>query len=301
MHSESRVETQFWRYDTNRLVRISASPNSANEGTCSESPGQYREDQYSEQVMIRITICVVGLLGIASAIAEPTEFQLTTKDNVTVYGDIYRADNSKSAPVILLFHQGGGDARGEYSDIAPRLTEIGFNAIAIDQRSGGDRFGQENRTVTGLGDKEFGYCDAYNDLEATLAYAKGSGFDGPVIVWGSSYSAALIFKLAVEHEQEIDVALAFSAAAGAPLADCQLQPYISDVNIPLLALRPQSEFEIESVQLQMAEFEAQGLQTYVADPGVHGSSMLNAARVGAPTDATWSVVLKFLNENVVGD
>lgn len=251
--------------------------------------------------MIRIIIGVVGLLSIVSATAEPTEFQLTTKDDVTVFGDVYLSGDSKSAPVILLFHQGGGDARGEYGDIAPRLTENGFNAIAIDQRSGGDRFHQENRTVAGLGDKKFSYCDAYGDLEATLAYAKDSGFDGPVIVWGSSYSAALVFKLSVEHAEEIDVALAFSAAAGEPLADCQLQPYIEDINIPLLALRPQSEFEIESVQLQMAEFEAQGLQTYVADPGVHGSSMLNAARVGAPTDATWSVVLKFLNENVVRD
>jgi len=248
--------------------------------------------------MIRITIGVVGLLSIMSAIAEPTEFQLTTSDGVTVYGDVYPTGDGKSAPVILLFHQGGGDARGEYGDIAPRLTENGFNAIAIDQRSGGDRFGQENRTVAGLGDKKFSYCDAYSDLEATLDYAKDSGFEGPVIVWGSSYSAALVFKLLVEHEQEVEAALVFSAASGAPLADCQLQPYIEDVTIPLLALRPQSEFEIESVQLQMAEFEAQGLRTYVADPGVHGSSMLNATRVGAPTDATWSVVLKFLNENV---
>ena len=45
----------------------------------------------------------------------------------------------------------------------------------------------------------------------------------------------------------------------------------------------------------MKEFEAHGIQTYVADPGVHGSSMLNAERVGASTEATWTAVLKFLD------
>jgi alpha-beta hydrolase superfamily lysophospholipase len=248
--------------------------------------------------MVRICVCIVGLLSYLPAAAEATEFELVTQDDVTVYGDMYLASDGKSAPLILLFHQGGGDARGEYSDIAATLVANGFNAIAIDQRSGGDRFGEVNRTVAGLGDRDFSYCDAYQDLEATVAYAAESGFDGPLVVWGSSYSAALVFRLVVEHEHEIDAALTFSAAAGAPLADCQLQPYIADISIPLLALRPQSEFEVESVQIQMTDFEAQGLQTYVADPGVHGSSMLNATRVGAPTDATWSVVLEFLNKNV---
>ncbi len=64
--------------------------------------------------------------------------------------------------------------------------------------------------------------------------------------------------------------------------------------MPARALRPQSEFEVESVQAQMKEFEAHGIQTYVANPGVHGSSMLNAERVGDSTEAAWTVVLEFL-------
>ena len=45
---------------------------------------------------------------------------------------------------------------------------------------------------------------------------------------------------------------------------------------------------------QLAEFEAQGHLTYVADPGVHGSSMLDPERVGADTEKTWRVVETFL-------
>jgi hypothetical protein len=51
----------------------------------------------------------------------------------------------------------------------------------------------------------------------------------------------------------------------------------------------------------MAEFAAQGINAYVADPGVHGSSMPNAERVGAPTEATWTVVLEFLNRSLAGN
>ena len=70
--------------------------------------------------------------------------------------------------------------------------------------------------------------------------------------------------------------------------------------MPVLALRPQHEFEIESVRTQMQEFTAHGIQTYVADPGVHGSSMLDADRVGASTEATWTVVLEFLAASLRG-
>ena len=243
-------------------------------------------------------LCAIGLFAASVSVAKPVEIQLKTADGVMVYGDVYSADATKSAPLVLLFHQGGGDARGEYGEIATRLTQNGYHAIAIDQRSGGDRFGMENRTVANLNGAEYGYCDAYLDLEATLAFAAESGYTGPIVAWGSSYSAALTFRLAVEHESEIDAALVFSAAAAAPLADCQLQPYIAEINLPLLALRPQSEYEVESVQVQMAAFEAHGLQTYVADPGVHGSSMLVAERVGAPTDVTWAVVLEFLRSGL---
>jgi hypothetical protein len=69
----------------------------------------------------------------------------------------------------------------------------------------------------------------------------------------------------------------------------------------LTPLRPQREYEIESVQNQMAQFESLGIQTYVADPGVHGSSMLNADRVGASTEEAWGVVLAFLKAHLQAD
>ena len=62
-------------------------------------------------------------------------------DGVTLYGDLYIGPEGKAGPLILAFHQGGGDARGEYGAIAPRLVQFGYSVLTIDQRSGGERLG----------------------------------------------------------------------------------------------------------------------------------------------------------------
>jgi pimeloyl-ACP methyl ester carboxylesterase len=45
---------------------------------------------------------------------------------------------------------------------------------------------------------------------AAFAMAPACKSDGPIIVWGSSYSAALVFLLAANHRREIKAILAFS-------------------------------------------------------------------------------------------
>ena len=59
--------------------------------------------------------------------------------------------------------------------------------------------------------------------------------------------------------------------------------------------------EVPYVPGQIATHEQQGHRTYVADPAVHGSSMLNEARVGESVDTTWTVVLGFLEEVLASD
>lgn len=238
------------------------------------------------------------LLVPAFTCAEPLQVDFRTSDNLRIYGDLYESHKGKSAPIILLFHQAGGDARGEYSGIAARLVDVGYNVLAVDQRSGGDRFGGTNRTVAELQGQEFGYCDVYPDLEAALRFVREKNFGGPLAAWGSSYSAALVFQLAAKNPTEVDAVLGFSPASGKPLADCDPGDYLDDIAVPVLALRPQREFEIDSVREQMRKFEQAGIRTHVANPGVHGSSMLDPSRVGAPVDDTWSVVLTFLTESV---
>jgi len=225
---------------------------------------------------------------------ETTEVTFYTKDNLKIYGDLYVVN--KTAPIILLFHQGGANSRGEYHSIIPILKEEGFNVLTIDQRRGGQRFGNYNRTVAEISRNTFGYCDAYPDLEATLDFATTSNFTGKKIVWGSSYSATLGIKLASENADVIDGVLAFSPASGDPMEGCRPEELIITLKTPLLMLRPSREAEIESVKAQLKLAKEYNHETYVAKNGVHGSSMLVEDRVGNSVDENWTVVKTFLEK-----
>jgi len=244
---------------------------------------------------MKLLTLFMSLAITTSTYSKGLEISFETDDGVTVYGEVYKAaDAPMSAPVILLFHQGASNGRAEYEPLVPRLIEAGYHAIAIDQRRGGDRFGGVNRTLAGVGDAEYSYCDVYPDLEGTLKFAKEFGFTGKTALWGSSYSAALVFKLGVDHPDEIDAVLAFSAASGEPMDGCEPEQYSDQIRQSVLALRPIREMQVPYVPGQMKLFEEHGHQTYIADPAVHASSMLNEARVGSSTAATWTVVLDFL-------
>jgi hypothetical protein len=69
-------------------------------------------------------------------------------DRVQVFADYYSA-GSKAKPLILLFP--AGSKRGEYATTGSTLATLGFNALAIDQRSGGNAWGRSNETVKHLG------------------------------------------------------------------------------------------------------------------------------------------------------
>lgn len=168
---------------------------------------QQRRNLFSKKKAIGI-LCQFLIVSVALELPlhAREEVTLTASDGVKVYADFYPA-SSNSHQYILLFHQAGSN-RAEYAPIAPRLARLGFNCLAIDQRSGGDLFGQQNETVRHVGHNgEYG--DALKDMEAALVWARSSGNKGKVLVWGSSYSAALVFLLAAEHPEEVGGVLAF--------------------------------------------------------------------------------------------
>lgn len=245
-------------------------------------------------------VLAAGIGCFSAALAQepiaPPEERVTFEaaDGVTIVGDLYMR-HAKAAPMILLFHQAGANAEAEYSSIVPRLEKQGYNVLAIDQRSGGSRLGGENRTVARLSKKDYHYCDAYPDLEAALEYVIDRGFTGPRFAWGSSYSAALVIHLGVDHKDDLAGILAFSPAAGQPMKECDPTEAIEKIELPVLALRPASEMEMERSQKQFETFKKLGHQTYVSKNGVHGSSMLNPKRVEGSVEDTWKAVLDFID------
>ena len=225
----------------------------------------------------------------------PDEVTLVAADGIAVFADLYRPPSSsdRRGAIVLLFHQAGGDARGEYASIVPRLLRAGYEVLAVDQRSGGDRFGGTNRTVAQL-DREYGYCEAYPDLEAALGWAVESHGAHRIAAWGSSYSAALVIRLAADHPDDVDAVLAFSPASGEPMEGCRPEEVLDQLRTPTMALRPDREMDIDSVAAQALEFEQNGIVVVVSEGGVHGSSMLDPERASGDVEPTWQAVLSFL-------
>ena len=161
--------------------------------------------------MTRIVSVLAASLALAAAgvahAAGGEPVVLRAADGVTVYGEVWRAAGAKP-PLIVAFHQAESSS-AEYAPIAPRLVAAGFTVLAIDQRSGDGAFGGSNRTAAALG-RAASYDEALPDLAAALAWAKADAKGAPVIVWGSSYSAALAFVLAAAHPGDVDAIVAFS-------------------------------------------------------------------------------------------
>ena len=223
------------------------------------------------------------------------EIHFITKDSIKIYGDLYEI--SKSSPTLLIFHQGGSNTRAEYKSIIPKLQDQGFNILTIDQRVGGQYFyGGYNRTVAEIAKNEYHYCDAYPDMEATLEYAKTLGLNGNIILWGSSYSATLSLQLGTEYKDDIDGVLAFSPASGPAMKECQPDSYIESIKLPLLIMKPASEMESERSQNQMTLAKEHGHQFFIAQNGVHGSSMLDEGRIEGSAAETWNIVNTFLSQ-----
>lgn len=209
-------------------------------------------------------------------------------DGMTVWGE-YQTPEGAVRATILLFHMAGSNA-AEYAPIAPRLNAMGFATLAIDQRSGGAAFGAANRTADASGGGD--YSDAYADLEAALAYA-GTRDAGPVAVWGSSYSAALVFPLAAGHP-DVDAVLAFSPAEyirGQSIGDAAAQ-----LAVPVFVTSASDSGEIAAAA-EIAARVPGGADQFQPQAGLHGSSTLREDHNPAGAAANWQAVTDFLNES----
>jgi dienelactone hydrolase len=219
--------------------------------------------------------------------AEGEAVVLRAADGVAVHGQFYPAAQSKAT--ILLFHQ-AGSSKDEYATIAPRLVAAGFSALAIDQRSGGELFGP-NLTVKTLGGSR-DYGEAAPDLHAAIDWAKAKG--APVIVWGSSYSSALVFPVvAAKRAGDIAALLAFSPDEY--IEGESIGGAAAKLRVPLFVTSAKDGGEIAAAK---AIFDASPSPTKIhfipKSGGVHGSSTLIAARNAKGAEENWAAVLAFL-------
>jgi dienelactone hydrolase len=215
---------------------------------------------------------------------------LTAADGVKVFAQNYPGP-AASAPVILLFHQ-AGSGKSEYAPIAPRLAKLGYNVLAIDQRSGGDMYAPPNQTVATLGKSE-PYMDALRDLEAALAWARATHPSSRVYVWGSSYSASLVFLLAAKHPQDIAAVLAFSPGEYLPDKGA-VHAAARQIRVPVFIDSASDPGEIATAHSIGAAVPGSHTVVYVPVKGVHGSSTLREDADPQGAAANWAAVTAFL-------
>ncbi|KGI78369.1 hypothetical protein LF63_0105210 [Oleiagrimonas soli] len=174
--------------------------------------------------------------------------------------------------MLLLFHQAGA-SRHEYDPLIATFTKLGYDTLAIDQRSGGSLFGGRNRTVVKLGHSA-SYLEALPDLEAALTWARARGYRTIVAV-GSSYTSSLVLLLAARHPQAITAVASFSP--GEYFADKNLvKQAAAKVTVPLYVTTDPAESE--RVDEVLRDAHGANITRYRPASGVHGASTLVCAR-----------------------
>ena len=299
-HDDDSTLVQTWASDLSVPVYIAAGvdeeamtrPIFEAVSTASKTHYQAEVGPHGASMLIQDERNMDSTLHFLRAFQPSEEIELTTSDGISVFGNWFETD--PSAPTMMLFHQGGSNARAEYDMHVPRFLHAGYNVLMTDQRRGGTRLGGQNRTVSEAGDATYSYCDAYPDLVAALRFAE-SRSNGPIVALGSSYSAALVMKLAAD-EASIDATLAFSPASGAPMDGCQPLDSARLLESPLMVFRPPAELQLASVANQWAAFSDLGIPGFIPLSGVHGASMLNPDRVGASVEPTWDALWEFLKD-----
>jgi dienelactone hydrolase len=189
-------------------------------------------------------------------------------DGLTVTADQYHIDSTK--PVIILCHQ-ASFSRGEYKDIAPELNKLGFNCIALDQRSGNSAQGVTNETARRAQQEGKGqsFLDAEQDIIAAVdLFSKA--YDQKVILWGSSYSSSLVLKIAGAKSQ---VSKVLSFSPGEYLTGVSVRNEAGKINIP--AFLTSSKAEAAQTKAIFDNIPSSDKTQFVPNgAGRHGSSAL---------------------------
>lgn len=225
----------------------------------------------------------------------PKTITFPAADSLPLTADVY-APLPPTAPFIVLFHQAGA-SRGEYRAIAPKLVAMGFNCMAVDQRSGDAVNGVRNQSAREAASRHqpVSMLSARQDLEAALRYARARYARGPVLAWGSSYSAALVLVIAGEDRGLVDGVLAFSPGEYFPVAPGR-PTLVTDaaraIRVPVFITSARSE--ASDWRPIFAALTPSLRRAYVPEvEGRHGSGALWKDTPGQ--EGYWQAVRGFLN------
>ena len=191
--------------------------------------------------------------------------------------------------LILLFHQ-RGSSRAEFFEIGPRLAANGYSSLAIDQRGGGDKWRVPNAPAEEWGETG-SHFEALPDLEAALAWGAEQGL--PLVLWGSSYSAALVFPLAAANPALVRAVLAFSP--GEYLEGRAVTRAAAQLLMPVFISSATTLNEIAHAQPVFDAVASTDKEYFLPRSGsVHASLALIRSENPEGYEEVWAAVLGFL-------
>lgn len=226
-------------------------------------------------------------IGVTSIAQETITFP--SKDGLTITADWYAAKEASDA--ILLCHQ-AGYSRGEYLNTAKALNDLGYDCLAIDQRSGNTVNNIKNKTAALAKEKGLAtnYTDAKKDIETAIDYLYLKNNNQPIILVGSSYSASLVLLIG-KNNSKVKAVAAFSP--GEYLKGYNVTKEITGYAKPIFVTS--SKNETAKVEDLLAGISAPFLLHYKpTEQGIHGSRALWKTTDGV--DGYWNAFKAFLTK-----
>jgi len=202
-------------------------------------------------------------------------FTFSSLDGLIITADIYAIKNPKN--YILLCHQ-AGYSRGEYLETAKKLNKLGYYCMAIDQRSGNEVNGVINQTNLAAKHAKLhtNYLDAKQDIIASINKLYKIDGKHPIILVGSSYSAALVLLIAT-HNKKVKAVASFSP--GEYLNGIILSELIAHLDKPTFVTSAKSE--INQTSLIVKNMNQQFVTQFKPSvKGFHGSKALWSTKAG---------------------
>ena len=221
---------------------------------------------------MKIAGILVSVLLALSTPASTGQERLTLEadDGLQITADKYFLNDT--LPWILMFHQ-AGSSRGEFREIAPKLTMLGYNALAVDLRHGKEINYVPNETYMAARRGNFpgAMSDARKDISAAIEWIAGRS-DFPVILLGSSFSASLAMILAKNNPHAAAV-IAFSPGEFFGHPDL-VQNAVRNLDVPVFLASTKREYPYITELSSGISSENKYIFTPSGHQGVHGARAL---------------------------
>ena len=225
----------------------------------------------------------------SQALSVPEKIQFPSLDSLPITANLYHKSNE--APVIVLCHQARFN-KFEYAGIAKTLWDMGFNCLAIDQRSGGGIVEEFNETnVEALKrNKPVEFLDAEQDVIAAVNFA-AKKYNQKVILWGSSYSSTLALYTAIANDN-VKAVIAFSPGEFFENEKGSLMTKLATFSKPMFVTSSNEEAKETSNLLSQMKLSTNQVQFIPNSAGFHGSRAL--WKTSENNEEYWKAIKEFL-------